>query len=115
MSKTGHILQFAMELAVERSREEMQSFLDKMSVPEYGPVTCKVENNELPQKRPCFEDEMSFRPQIHTITSLEKLQQDVTLIRTNLEKKRAKVTLNQLNEKVDLILTILQSWNVSTQ
>ena len=94
-------LKFAMELAVERSREEMQSFLDKMSVPEYGPVTCKVENNELPQKRPCFEDEMSFRPQI--------LQQDVTLIRTNLEKN------NQLNEKVDLILTILQSWNVSTQ
>lgn len=104
---------------MKRSREEMQNFINQL--PECGP--CKMENNEVPTKRIRLDDEMqSFLPQIHMpeygpVTcqidnkSLEKLHQDVTSIRTNLEKRRSKVTLNQLNEKVDMILTILQSWN----
>ena len=93
--KAEHYLilsQFTMEVPTKRSRsteDEMQSLLDQISVPEYNcPESCKIEK-----------------------TRLEKLEQDVSSIRTNLEKKRPKVTLNQLNKKVDLILTILQSWN----
>lgn len=82
-----------MESPMKRSRaaaDEMQSFLDQMPLPEYNDnKICKIEN-----------------------TRLEKLEQDVNSIRTNLEKKKSKVTLIQVNEKVDMILTILQSWNM---
>ena len=77
---------------MKRSRAggEIQSFLDQMPLPEYDDnETCKIEK-----------------------TRLEKLEQDVNSIRTNLEKKKSKVTLSQVNEKVDMILTILQSWNM---
>ena len=80
-----------MEVPMKRSRteDEMQSFLDQIPISDYNvPETCKIEK-----------------------TRLEKLEQDVTSIRSNLEKKRSKVTLSQLNEKVDLIIQILQSWN----
>ena len=80
-----------MEVPMKRSHaeDEMQSFLDQIPIPDYNvPETCKIEKARL-----------------------EKLEQDVTSIRSNLEKKRSKVTLSQLNEKVDLIIQILQSWN----
>ena len=41
---------------------------------------------------------------------LGKLEQDVTCIKTNLEKKRSKATISQLNDKVDQILLILKRW-----
>ena len=100
---------------MKRSRDEMQSFLDQMSIPECGPVTCKMEDMEVPQKKSRFENEIqSFIPPKleYGLTRFEKLEENVISIRTNLEKRRAKITLSQLNEKVDLILTILQSWNV---
>lgn len=83
--------QFTMEMPTKRSRteDEMQSFLDQIPIPEYScSETCNIEK-----------------------TRLEKLEEDVTSIRSNLERKRPKVTLMQLNEKIDLILNILHSWN----
>lgn len=44
--------------------------------------------------------------------TLAKLDQDVTIIKTNLEKKRPKITLNQINEKLDMILQILSNTNM---
>ena len=41
---------------------------------------------------------------------LGQLEQDVTSIKANLEKKRPKVTISQLNDKVDQILLILKKW-----
>ena len=41
---------------------------------------------------------------------LEQLEQDVTCIKTNLEKKRSRATISQLNDKVDQILLILKKW-----
>ena len=84
--------QFTMETPMKRARteDEMQSFLDQLPLPDYKEEdTCKIEK-----------------------TMLMKLEQDVNSIKTNLEKKKSIVTLSQVNEKVDLILTILQSWNV---
>lgn len=107
---------------MKRTHDEMQNFIDQL--PGCSSVPCKMEENETPPKRPVSENELKwFRPQISMPqygpttcqvdnATLEKLQEDVTLIRSNMEKKRHKVTLNQLNEKVDLILNILQSWNV---
>ena len=43
--------------------------------------------------------------------TLAKLDQDVTAIKTNLEKKRPKVTLKQVNDKLDMILHILSNMN----
>lgn len=43
---------------------------------------------------------------------LEKLDQNVTCIKSSLEKKKPKITLCQLNEKMDTILEILKSKDV---
>ena len=70
-------------------REDMQSFLDQFPVQEtyIAPsLPCKIEN------------------------VLGQLEQDVTSIKANLEKKRPKVTISQLNDKVDQILLILKKW-----
>ena len=87
--------QIKMEAPQKRSRsddtagQDMQSFLDQFPVQEthIAPsVTSKIEN------------------------VLEQLEQDVTSIKSNLEKKRPKVTISTLNEKVDQILLILKKW-----
>ena len=105
-------------MAVKRTQDEMQNFIDQLP-----DLTCKMENGETSPKRQYSENEMKwFHPQVPIPeygpatsqvdnATLEKLQKDITSIRSNLEKKKHKVTLHQLNEKVDLILTILQSWN----
>ena len=83
------------EVPQKRSRsddmigEEMQSFLDQYPVQE----TYIAPN--IPSK---IED------------VLGQLEQDVTSIKANLEKKRPKVTISQLNDKVDQILLILKKW-----
>ena len=45
-----------------------------------------------------------------TVT-LQQLQEGITSIQTKLEKKPKRVTLTQLNEKIDKVLEILHSWN----
>ena len=88
--------QFKMEAPQKRSRSEdiagnnMLSFLDQFPVQEthIAPsVTSKIKS------------------------VLEQLEQDVTSIKSNLEKKRPKVTISTLNEKVDQILLILKKWD----
>lgn len=87
--------QFKMETPQKRSRsddiagKDMLGFLDQFPVQEthFAPsVSSKIEN------------------------VLEQLEQDVTSIKSNLEKKRPKVTISTLNEKVDQILLILKKW-----
>ena len=46
-------------------------------------------------------------------TSLEQLEQDVTSIKSTLEQKKPKVTLVQLNNKLDVVIEILRSWSGS--
>ena len=83
---------------------------------------------ETPQKRACSDDmsgkdTLSFLSQFPVQESyiasgvpskienvLEQLEQDVASIKSNLEKKRPKVTISTLNEKVDQILLILKKW-----
>ena len=88
--------QSKMETPQKRSRsddtagKDMLSFLDQFPVQEthIAPsVSSKIEN------------------------VLEQLEQDVTSIKSNLEKKRPKVTISTLNEKVDQILLILKKWD----
>ena len=46
--------------------------------------------------------------------TLEQLEHDVTSIKTSLEKKRPKVSLSEINGKVNTILEILRSWTVKS-
>ena len=105
----------------------MQSGLDPFPVQEtyIAPNQVKM---EAPQKRPRTDDiigdEMqSFLdhfPMQETYSApgvpnkienaLEQLEQDVTCIKTSLEKKRSRATISQLNDKVDQILLILKRW-----
>ena len=55
-----------------------------------------------------FETELTHESIKNT---LEQLEQDVTSIKTSLEKKKPKVTLGEVNDKVDMILEILRSWS----
>ena len=43
--------------------------------------------------------------------SLDQLGQDISVIKTNLEKKKPKISLSDLNKKLDLILQYLQGIN----
>ena len=86
--------QLKMEAPQKRSRsddttgQEMLYFLDQFPVQDTAPVVPnKIEN------------------------VLGKLEQDVTCIKTSLEKKRSKATISQLNDKVDQILLILKKWD----
>ena len=117
LTKNLPFIQSTIDMAVKRTQKEMQNFIDQLP-----DLTCKMENGETSPKRQYSAEEMKwFHPELSMPkndpmtkvdnATLEKLQQDVTSIRSNLEKKKHKVTLIQLNEKVDLILTILQSWN----
>ena len=45
-----------------------------------------------------------------TVT-LQQLQEGITSIQTKLEKKPKRVTLIEVNEKIDKVLEILHSWN----
>ena len=45
---------------------------------------------------------------------LEQLEQDVSCIKTSLEKKKQKVSLIQVNDKLDMIFDILRSWSTLT-
>ena len=54
---------------------------------------------------PNFSDERKIQD------TLDQLEQDVTCIKTSLEKRKPKVTLGQLNKKIDTILEILNEWN----
>ena len=56
-----------------------------------------------------IQEDSQLQKNIHN--TLAKLDQDVTAIKTNLEKKRSKVTLNQINGKLDMILQILSNTN----
>ena len=48
--------------------------------------------------------------------TLHHLEEGITSIRYSLEKPKSKrVSLNEVNRKVDLILEILNSWNTSNQ
>ena len=105
----------------------MQNVLDQFPVQEsyINPNQVKMEN---PQKRARSDDisekdMLSFHGQFPVQESyiasgvpskienvLEQLEQDVTSIKSNLEKKRSKVTISTLNEKVDQILLILKKW-----
>ena len=69
--------------------KDMQSFLDQF------PIQETYTSPSLPSK---IED------------VLGQLEQDVTSIKANLEKKRSKVTISQLSDKVDQILLILKKW-----
>ena len=73
---------------VTKAGEEMQDFLDKF----------ETRKTELTQQE-------SIK------NTLEQLEQDVTSIKTSLEKKKPKVTLTEVNDKVDMILEILRSWS----
>ena len=42
-------------------------------------------------------------------SKLEHIEQNVTCIKSSLEKKRSKVTLHDVNEKVDLVIELLKS------
>ena len=41
--------------------------------------------------------------------SLIKLSHDVTDVKCNIEKKKAKITLAQINDKIDVIINLLQT------
>ena len=87
--------QFKMEAPQKRSRSEdiagkdMLSFLDQFPV--QGTYSAPVVPNKIEN-------------------ALEQLEQDVTCIKTSLEKKRSRATISQLNDKVDQILLILKKW-----
>ena len=63
----------------------------------------------LDQLAPHFPD-----PEKSIQSSLFQLGEDISCIKNNLEKKRPKVTIAELNEKLDLILQLLVK-EVSTQ
>ena len=45
--------------------------------------------------------------------SLEKIGQDIDQIKSSLEKKRPKVTMVELNEKLNYIIELLQHWHIN--
>ena len=45
--------------------------------------------------------------------SLEKNGQDINQIKSSLEKKRPKVTMAELNEKLNDIIELLQHWHIN--
>ena len=69
---------------VAKAGNDMQDFLDQF------PTTSYSKNKEKTLER-----------------TLEQLEQDVTCIKSSLEKKRPKVTLSEVNDKVDMILEMV--------
>lgn len=43
--------------------------------------------------------------------TLNQIEEGVTSIKSSMEKKKPKMTLHQLNEKLDMILSILNKWD----
>ena len=58
-----------------------------------------------------LEDYPVSQPAQSIQNSLQQLEEDVSSIKSSLVKKRSKVTLNQLNIKVDMIIEILKEWS----
>ena len=104
--------------------KDMQGFLDQFPVQEVyetPSMPCKIERLDVPEKRSRgkgmqnvldqFPVQETYEAPYKIENVLEQLEQDVTCIKTSLEKKRSKVTLSQVNDKVDQILNIIQKWN----
>ena len=124
--------QLKMETAQKRPRsddttgQDMQSVLNQFPVEEtyIAPNQLKM---EAPEKKPrpddtigpdmlYFLDQFPVQDTAPVVPNkienvLGKLEQDVTCIKTSLEKKRSKATISQLNDKVDQILLILKKWD----
>ena len=88
-------------------QEEMQSEV---------PTTSKrSRKREIKRESPDQKQEMvDFLQQFENDTApvtLQQLQEGITSIQTKLEKKPKRVTLSQVNEKIDKVLEILHSWN----
>ena len=82
-----------MEVPQKRPRfDEMQDFLEQY------PISPVRESVESPAKQSKIEN------------ALEQLEQDVSCIKTSLEKKKPKVSLSQVNDKLDTILEIIRTW-----
>ena len=43
--------------------------------------------------------------------TLQQIEQDVTTIKSSIEQKKPKMTLHQLNAKLDIIISILNKWD----
>jgi len=43
--------------------------------------------------------------------TLNQIEEDVTMIKTSIEKKKPKITLRELNVKLDTIIAILNKWD----
>ena len=43
--------------------------------------------------------------------TLNQIEEGVTSIKSSIEKKKPKMTLHQLNDKLDIILSILNKWD----
>ena len=59
---------------------------------------------EVPRKRMADDEIHSQSDQKSIQTSLDEIGQDISHIKSNLEKKKPKVTLGDLNAKLDIIL-----------
>ena len=71
---------------VTMAGKEMKDFLDQFPLSSYST------NNEKTLE-----------------SKLEHIEQNVTCIKSSLEKKRSKVTLREVNDKVDLVIELLKT------
>ena len=60
-----------------------------------------------------FLNQFTDKTETSVTETLHQLQQSVTSIQTKLDAKPKRITLSQIDAKIDTILEILQSWNTS--
>ena len=82
-----------------------QTMVDMQNlVPSRHPIECLS-----PEAFAQYTQENPMKP-ISLQEALVQIGNDVTTIKSTITHKKQKVTLHQVNEKVDLIINILNSW-----
>ena len=92
---------------LENTGEELLHFLDQFPVQD----TTVVVESSTSAVAPTPDSPIMMSQQKRIESALEQLEQNVTCIKSSLEKKKPKITLYELNEKIETILEILQSWS----
>ena len=60
----------------------------------------------------CYGSEFMQMEQKNLQQSLQQIEQDVTTIKSSIAQKKPKITLHQINEKLDIVISILNKWDM---